>query len=91
MDIEGVCTIVDFKEIEIVDDSKPYPPLLWLDWKFANMNIINLKKRYIIFEGNNMRVIILLDPLEGLGYTKLVIEEYCIANLDNIYQITSKE
>lgn len=42
---DGVCTITDFKVIEIVDDSNPYPMLLGLDWAFDKMAIINLKKR----------------------------------------------
>jgi len=64
VDIEGVHTISDFELIEIVDNSNPYPALLGIDWPFGNMTIINMKRRQMIFEGNNMRVIVLLDPLE---------------------------
>lgn len=37
------------------------------------------------FEGNNMRVIVPLDPLEGVRYIDIVREEYCAADIDNIY------
>ena len=55
------------------------------------MGIINLKKREIIFEGNTMRVIVPLDPIEGVRYIELVKEEYCIAAIGNIYQLKIKE
>lgn len=45
----------------------------------------------MIFEGNNMRVIVPLDPSEGARYTKPVREEYCIDDRDNIYRLTTKE
>jgi len=32
------------------------------------MAIINLKKRHMIFEGNNMGVIVSLDPSEGVRF-----------------------
>jgi len=74
VDIDGVHTTTKFKLIEIVDDSNSYLALLGLDWLFDNMAIINLKKRKIIFEINNMRFIVPLDPLEGARYTELVRE-----------------
>lgn len=74
VDIDEVRTTTDLKVIEIVDDTKPYPMLLGLDWVFSNMAIINLKKRKMIFERKNMRVIVPLDPLEGARYTKPVKE-----------------
>lgn len=91
LDIDGVCTTTDFEVIEIVDESNPYPTLLGLDWEFDNMAIINLKKRKMIFEINNMRVIVPLDPSEGVRYTKSVREEYNTDDIDNIYQIIEKE
>jgi hypothetical protein len=36
VDLDGVHTKSDFKVIEIVDDTTPYPPLLGLDWAFEN-------------------------------------------------------
>lgn len=91
MDIEGVCITTNFEVIEIVDDSNPYPTLLGLDWEFSNMAIINLNERQMIFESNNMRVIVPLDPSEGIRYTEPVKEEYNAIDIDNIYQMTTKE
>jgi len=45
----------------------------------------------MIFEGNNKRVIVPLDPSKGVRYTKLAKEGYCTANIDNIYQMIMKE
>jgi hypothetical protein len=43
VDLDGVHTKADFKVIEIVNDTTPYPTLLGLDWEFDNQAIINLK------------------------------------------------
>jgi len=91
VDIEGVCTMAGFKVIEIVDDNNPYPIFLRLNWVFDNMAIINLKKIQMIFKGNNVRVIALLDPSKGERYTKPDRQEYCTADIDNIYHLTTKE
>jgi hypothetical protein len=53
VNIDGVCSIVDFKVIEIVDGSKPYPALLGLDWYFYNQTLIDLKKRWMVFEAGD--------------------------------------
>ena len=50
MDIEGVSALVDFEVIEIVNDNNPYPVLLGIDWTIDMNEIINLKKRKMIFE-----------------------------------------
>jgi len=44
VDIDGVCNVVHFEVIEIVDDKNPYLALLGLDWEFYNQSIIILKK-----------------------------------------------
>lgn len=75
MDIEGVHTTDDFEVIEIVDESDPYPALIGLNWAFDNMGIINLKKGHMIFKGNNIMVIVPLDPLEEVRYTEPFREE----------------
>jgi hypothetical protein len=36
VDLYGVSTKANFKVIEIVDDTTPYPTLLSLDWVFDN-------------------------------------------------------
>jgi len=55
------------------------------------MAIINMKKRQMIFKGNNVRVIVPLDPSEGVRYIESVKEEYCAIDMDNIYQMIAKE
>ena len=86
----GVCTIVDFKVIETIDDSNPYPSFLAIDSTFDNMAIINLKKRDDVwrkqYESNFS-----LGPTEGVRYTKPVKEEYCVADIDNVYQLPTKK
>lgn len=76
VDIDGVCTTTDFKVIEIVDDNNPYLAFLGLDWEFDNMAIINLKKRKVIFEINNMIVIVPLDPSKGARYIETIRDKY---------------
>ena len=44
----------------------------------------------MIFERNNVRFIVPLDPSEGVRYTELVKEEYIADEIKNIYQITTK-
>ena len=62
VDIDGVCSFVDFEVIEIIGDSRPYLALLGIDWAIDNMAIIDLKKRQMNFEDNQIRVIAPLDP-----------------------------
>ena len=45
INIDGVNTIANFKVIEIIDDSNPYPALLGIEWAMENDAVINLKKR----------------------------------------------
>lgn len=85
VDIDGVHTTTDFEVIEIVDHSNPYHAFLGLDWTFSNMAIINLKKSKMTLKRNNMRVIVPLDPLEEVRYTKRVREVYSVDDIDNIY------
>jgi hypothetical protein len=65
VDLDGVHTKADFEVIKIVDDTKPYPILLGLDWEFENQAIINLKTRKTTFESGEYRVIAPLDLSEG--------------------------
>jgi hypothetical protein len=57
VDLDGVCTKAYFEVIEIVDDKKPYPTLLGLDWAFENLTIINLKTRKMAFASGEYMVI----------------------------------
>ena len=49
VDIDGVCSFVDFEVIEIIGDSRPYPALLGIDWEIDKMAVIDLKKRQMTF------------------------------------------
>jgi hypothetical protein len=53
-----------------VDGSKPYPTLLGLDWDFDNQTIIDLEKRKMIFEVEDSKVTMPLDPTEGRRYVE---------------------
>ena len=90
VDIDGVSTIAYFKVIDIIDDSNPYPALLGIEWAIDNATIINLKQRWMNFEGKGLRVIVPLDPSQGERYTKPLRDEDQDV-LDHIYNITAKE
>ena len=52
--------------------------------------IINLKKRTILFERNSLRIIVLLDPVEGACYIEPDHDyEESDYELDQIYTITT--
>jgi hypothetical protein len=82
VDLDGVRTKTDFKVIEIVDGTTPYPMLLGLDWAFDNQVIINLKTIKMTFESGDYRVIAPLDPSEGERF----IEPTCL-DLEEIGQL----
>ena len=85
VNLEGVRNLADFEVIEIIDDSTPYPALLGIDWAFENQAIINLKKKTMSFEGNEIQVIGPLDLALGPRYTKLVMAEEEAHNIDAVY------
>ena len=65
MEVEGLRTYVDFKVIDIVDDTNPYPTLLGIDWEIDNKTIINFKKMFLYFKDSEIRVVAPIDSLEG--------------------------
>jgi hypothetical protein len=85
MDIDGVHNVVDFEVIEIVDDSKPHQTLMRIDWVFDNQDIINLKRREMIFEVRYLKVTAPLSPIEGKRY----IEHARGNNIKNLYNMTT--
>jgi len=90
VDIQSASALVDFKVIEIVDDSNTYPMLLIIDWDFYMYMVINMKKWKMTFERKSFRVVLRIDPAKGVCYTKHVrdfVEED--DDLDQIYKITS--
>jgi hypothetical protein len=91
VDIDGVRMFSYFEVIEIVDDNCPYPTLLGIDWDFNNSTVVNLKKIYMTFERDGLRVIAPLDPDEGQRYTKPIREENHAYALENIYKLTARE
>ena len=70
VEFKGLRTYTDFKVIDIVDDTNPYPALLGIDWEIDNQNIINFKKRVLSFEDSEIRVVAPIDPLEGQRYVE---------------------
>ena len=48
---------MDFEFINIFYDTNPYPTLLGIDWAIENQTIINIKKRILSFEDNEIRVV----------------------------------
>jgi hypothetical protein len=91
VDINEVITFLDFKVIEIVDDSCPYLVLLGIDWAFKNSTIVDLKKIRMTFKVDGLRVIAPMDPDEGRRYTKPIREEDCTYELDHIYKLTTRQ
>ena len=75
VDIEGLCTFVDFEVTNIVDDTNPYPSLLGIYWDIDNQTIRNFKKRILSFEDNEIRVVSPIDSLEGHKYIKPVYND----------------
>jgi len=88
VDLDGVRSTTDFEVIEIIDDNNPYPSLLGIEWAFDYNAIINLKKKKMIFEDGETRVITPIDPSDGRRYIEPVKEGI---DLDSIYNLTSRE
>jgi hypothetical protein len=53
------------------------------------LNVVDLKKRRMKFEGDGLRVISPLDPDEGHRYTEPIREEDHAYELENIYKLTA--
>jgi hypothetical protein len=83
--LDGVHTKTDFKVIEIVDGTTPYPTFLSLDWEFENQAIINLKTRKMTFESREYRVVAPLGPSKGERF----VEPTCL-DLEEINQLYRK-
>jgi hypothetical protein len=84
--IDGVRNIANFEVIEIVDDNQPYLALMGLEWSFNNQTIINFKRREMIFEVGELKIIVPLDPREGKRY----IEPAKGDEIDNLYNMTTR-
>ena len=62
----------NFEVVDILDDTNPYPALFGIDWGIDNQIIINFKKRILTFEYSELRVVALIDLLEGQRYVNPV-------------------
>ena len=56
-----------------------------IDWAIDNMAIIDLKKRQMTFEDNQIRVIAPLDPLQGPHYIEPIRAEEEVRNMQSLY------
>ena len=77
----------NFEVIDILDDTNPYPALFGIDWGIDNQIIINFKKRILTFEYSELRVVALIDLLEGQRYIDPVNNEgkgNYLYHIDNI-------
>lgn len=91
MDVAGVKTYTEFEVIYIMGDKDPYPTLLGIDWAYENYAIIDLKKEFMIFEVEGMRVIQPLDPYEGPRFTELVDDRDELGMLDQLYRLMTRK
>jgi len=90
VDIEGVSVQTDFKVIDIIDDSNPYPALLGINWATDIHRVINLKKHKMTFEKKSLCIVVPLDPAERTRYTEPVRDDYSDDDLDCIYKIIAQ-
>ena len=90
VDIDGVRSLADFEVIEIIDDSKPFPTLLGIDWAFDNLAVIDLKKKKMTFEDSCIRVIAPLDTSQGPQYTEPCRPDEGAQDMDNLYKMTAR-
>ena len=68
-------THADFDVIDVVEDGSSYPALLGIGWDNDSMVVINFKKRVMMFENQNVRVITPMDPQEGRLYIEPMNDE----------------
>lgn len=55
-----------------MDNSISYPALLCLEWDFENLSMVNLKKRQLVLDQGDLRVIAPLDPKDGKRYVETI-------------------
>ena len=80
-------TYMDFDVIEILDGRSSYLALLGIRWANDNLVMINFKKRVMIFENHDIRVISPMDPNEGRRFVEPVKEEV-VGGWDHAYNIS---
>jgi hypothetical protein len=88
LDLDGVCTMEEFKVIDIVDNTSSCPTLLGLDWDFDNHTIIKLNTRKMIFESREYKAITSLDPSEGGKYVEPATTNFIIEYVNQLCRTT---
>jgi hypothetical protein len=58
---DGVYNLYEFEVIKTMDNNQLYQKFTIMEWAFDNQEIINLKKREMIFEGG-IKLTTPLDP-----------------------------
>ena len=91
VDIDSMRSLVDFKVIEIIDDSRLYPVLLGIEWAFDNLVVITLKKKQMTFEGYNIRIITPLDPSMGHRHSEPIRAEEQAREIDDFYKMIAMQ
>ena len=82
---------VDIDGVRILAESKPYLALLGIDQAFDNVVVINLKKKQMMFEGHNIRIIAPLDPSMGPHYAEPIRAEEDAREIDDFYKMTTMQ
>lgn len=71
VNFDGVKCKAYFQVIKITNDTKLYPALLGIDGAFENLVVLDINKRQMSFDFEDLRVVVPLDPNEGDQYNKL--------------------
>ena len=87
VEVEGMRAYVYFNVINIVDEGSSYPTLLWIKWDKDSLEVINFNKHVLNFENHDIRVIALMDPIEGKRYIEPVKDE-ALKGWDHAYNIS---
>jgi len=74
-----------------MDDSLPFPALLGLEWAFEKLSLVNMKKRQLVLEQGNLRVIAPLDPKAGTIYVETIQRGMALEGVDGLYKITMRD
>lgn len=87
VDMDGIQSLAYFDAIEIIDDRRPYPMLLGIEWVFDNLTVINLKKNQMTVEDHNIRIIAQLDPSMGPHYVEPIRAKEETREINNLYKM----
>lgn len=91
LDIDDIQSLEDFKVIEIIDDTIPYPALLGIEWVFDSLIVINLKKKKMAFEAHNIRITEPFDPSMGPHHVEPIRVEEETREIGILYKMTTTQ